>query len=264
MTIGLLNWSGHNNIGDDVMTYVLKRELEKRGHRVINQGEAPNPYGIDAYFWGGGTLISQHGIFPNLPDTPVIGFGVGVCETPSSIYNKEQFKNVKHVFARDIYSYTWLCNHNIPATLSFDPVFLLDLPKNNFDREYVAINIIASHKTDYKYVKDVIKRYETEDKYGFAVGLPEDPLGCEDFHLPCEFYTDPLLLHSFLSKAKVAITTRLHATVFAYLAGVPTIEPIAYDPKVTRFMEYVVANKLDPNYMRERLNEHIDYALSML
>jgi hypothetical protein len=42
------------------------------------------------------------------------------------------------------------------------------------------------------------------------------------------------------------------------------VEPVIYDPKIKRFIEYVVNNKIDPKYMRERLNEHIDYALSLL
>lgn len=265
MTIGLLNWEFHNNIGDDVMGMVIGKALEDRGHTVIHQGEKPDTQGIDAFFWGGGTLISQSGVFPALPlGLPIIGFGLGVCETPPSAFMKQQFENVKHVFARDIYSYTWFIQHNIPATLSFDPVFLLELPNREYTREYVVANIIASSKTDYGKVKGLLKDHEGEDIYGFSVGLPEDPRGCEDFKLSCQHFTDPKLLHEFLLKAKSAITTRLHATIFAYLAGVPNIQPVVYDPKVQRFIEYVVDNKVDTSYMRERLNEHIDYALKML
>lgn len=264
-TIGLLNWSGHHNIGDDVMASCIQKALEARGYKVVNQGEEPHPEGIDAYFWGGGTLISQGGIFPPLPvGIPVIGFGIGVCELPLSHFNPEQFRDIRHIFARDYYSYIWLVQHNIPATLSFDPVFLLDFPKLDLPRDFVAVNIIASQKTDYKLIKELLQRYDGEDKIGFAVGLPEDPIGCSDFHLVYDFYSDPLKLHKFLSTAKVAITTRLHAAVFAYMSGVPVIEPVVYDPKVLRFLEYVVHNKLSLSYMRERLNEHIDYALTLI
>jgi polysaccharide pyruvyl transferase WcaK-like protein len=264
MNIGLLNWSGHHNIGDDVMSDVIQKALEKRGYTVVNQGENPSETNIDAYFWGGGTLITHDGVFPKLPNRPVIGFGLGVYEGTEACYKEEEWRNVKHVFARDIYSYLWFVKHNIPATLSFDPVFLLDLPKLDYERKDVAVNIIASHKVDYAEVKEKLSKYKKEEKIGFAVGLPEDIAGCDDFKLERNFYSNPNTLHEFLSKVRVAITTRLHATIFAYLADVPVIDPIIYDPKITRFWEYVVDNKISPKYMRERLNEHIDYALTML
>jgi polysaccharide pyruvyl transferase WcaK-like protein len=243
------------------MTQLIKEALELRGHKVINQGEEPHPEGIDAYFWGGGTLISQNGVFPNLPDKPVIGFGIGVCEAPESTFIKEQFKNIKHIFARDIYSYLWLCKHDIPCTLSFDPIFLLNVPKSEKKREYVVVNIIASPKTDYAYVKELLKKYKDEDIRGFAVGLPEDPMGCVDFNIPCTYYTNPYELVEFLQGANAVISTRLHATILSYMAGVTEINPVIYDPKLTRFKEYVMDNSLNLLYMRETLNKHIDQAL---
>jgi polysaccharide pyruvyl transferase WcaK-like protein len=264
-TIGLINWSGHNNIGDDVMASCIQKALEDRGYKVINQGEKPDAEGIDAFFWGGGTLVSQCGLFPPPPaGVPIIGFGIGVCEAPPSKFEEFQFRDIQHVFARDIYSYIWMCQHKVPCTLSFDPVFLLDLPELNLPREYTAVNVIASYKTNYSEIKDRLKDHFGDDFLGFSVGLPEDPIGASDFKLEYKHYTDPFELHEFLSKAKVAITTRLHAAVFAYLAKVPEIDLIVYDPKVIRFKEYVMDNKLDPKFMNERLNRHIELALTMI
>ena len=156
MRIGLLNWSGHNNIGDDAMAFVLQKELEKRGHNVINQGERAKPDEVDAYFWGGGTLISATGVWPDIPlRKPLIGFGIGVGEKPDSNIPavKYNFDDAKMIFARDYYSYIQLSKYRVPAILSFDPVFLLDYNDPEEQREYVAVNIIGSAKTDYEEVK---------------------------------------------------------------------------------------------------------------
>lgn len=266
MTIGLLNWSGHQNIGDDAMTFALEMALKKRGHTVINQGECAIPEQVDAYIWGGGTLISAVGVWPILPkDKPVIGFGIGVCEKPPSDLPalKEELSSVKMIFARDIYSYLELAKNNIPCTLSFDPVFLIDYYKT-VPREYVGVNILQSPKTDYKIVQGFLDRYSKQELKGFAIGHPEDEAGLEAFDIDYEFYSDPYKLLDFLAGAKATITTRLHAAVFSYLARVPEINPVIYDPKITRFMEYVVANKIPVPHMRNVLNQHLDFALSLL
>lgn len=267
MRIGLLNWSGHKNIGDDAMAQVLATELVKRGHVVINQGEHPKPDEVDAYFWGGGTLISATGVWPEIPPRkPLIGFGIGVAEHPNSNIPavRYNFDSAKMIFARDIYSYLELTKYRVPAMLSFDPVFLLDYDDPEEPRDFVAVNIIGSRKTDYDLVKETLEKYKGERIRGFAVGSPEDEQGMKDFGIEFDFFDDPYELYKFLKHAKVAICTRLHANVFAYMANVPEIVPITYDQKVKRFHEYVVNNRIPVRHMREMLNKNLDYACDLL
>lgn len=271
MHVGLLNWSGHNNLGDDAMTEIIQEEILKRGHQVTNQGESPEPEEVDCYIWGGGTLISGHGIYPLLPiHKPIVGFGIGLGESPVADLKDPNLlfilKKLKGLFLRDKYSYIHLAyiGLKIPITLSYDPIFLIKPEYAEVRRSYVGVNLINSPKVPLRSEELLLDVVKDEDLRYFAICDKEDVEVCKMRELDHVYIDNSEEVIQFLSQAQAAVTTRLHAAVFAYLAGVPLIMPIVYDKKITRFMDYVVKPKVPLDTMREKLNKDLDHALKLL
>ena len=77
LSLGLINWSGHGNLGDDAMMRVLTNRFSK-DFDVINFGEFPGE--ADWFILGGGTLIAQGSTFMQRIPNPerTIGVSLGV------------------------------------------------------------------------------------------------------------------------------------------------------------------------------------------
>jgi len=75
-------------------------------------------------------------------------------------------------------------------------------------------------------------------------------------------YTDVHELIAELSRCTEVITTRLHATVAAWVAGVPTIKAIHYDHKIQDFQE----NCIFYNYPEAHalIKSQLDTAFSLI
>jgi len=282
MKIGLINWSGNKNLGDDAMAMIIGEKVKELGHEPINMGESPQG-DVDAYIWGGGTLIdSSTGVFPKLPkDKPVVGFGLGVSETPIPNHDTPvkmaigphevelnlnllediirpslMQKNVRHLYMRDPFSYEQMGKWGFDfCTLSHDPCLWFKL-KNKKPRKYLAVNFIEKLTTgNGKFETKGIHLYKGSE--GYALSDKHDLKALKKHGIKGKYYKDPEELIDLLAGAHSAIATKLHAAVFCKVAEVPKIKILPYAPKVKRFYEY--CDDLDK--ARKDLDKHIKEAV---
>lgn len=271
--IGLLNWSGNGNLGDDAMAEILGEKIYARGYHVINMGEHTDESAADAFIWGGGTLINgSHGIWPELPKKkPIIGFGLGLCERPGRYYwkNMKTFiegalngPNIVALYVRDVATYDELKGIDVKSTLSYDPVLWHEpIPRPQTDDNIVACNFLYCEELSHAAFERERAKLNGAVFKGFAMDQ-EDIRPMVDFGIECQRMRTAHDVMKLLSTAGMALVTRLHAYIFAYICRVPSIKHFAYDPKVDRFIERM----RDHTHAEaiEALDAHLDEALALL
>lgn len=222
--IGLINWSGHQNLGDDAMVEILQRYFPE----AVNMGENPKP--AKFYILGGGTLISPDSNFLKiLPDPEkTVGISLGV----SCNWRGEDLiilQKLLKIYTRDYFSHEALNKFGIENTLSFDLLCKLGAERPR-ERRRTFANFL--HK--FPHLRWVIDEY-------FAMSPNEDKRAMPEARI----YRSAIELREHLASAERIFATRLHANVIAWLSGCKKIYPIPYDMKVIHFWERVKGIKIE-------------------
>ncbi len=71
-----------------------------------------------------------------------------------------------------------------------------------------------------------------------------------------ELFDDARVLYNHLQRVSSVYTTRLHALVIAWLAEVPNLSILTYDPKITHFLERV--QYLSPKETKAIIELHLE------
>lgn len=238
MSIQLINWSGHLNLGDDAMAEILLYyfgELNK--FDVENVGEKPTE--SDWYILGGGTLISPGSVFYNLVEYPekTIGISLGV----SCNWNGEgvdKLKKMRKIFTRDYFSHEMLNKFGVQNDLSVDLLCYL-LPESKEQKKEIWANLMESSCTTHQDLHGAVVRareeLEGKDVTYFAMSPDEDVSTQPN----ATVFTSANMLLNDLARAKTIYATRLHANVLAWLSGCKDIRTIEYDYKIKHFFDRV-------------------------
>ena len=242
LTLGLINWSGHGNLGDDAMARVLIKRFSK-DFDVVNFGERP---GRADWYILGGELIAQKSLFMQkiLYPERTIGISLGVSNGWEE-YGLDKLKQFPLLFVRDFQSYDWLEAKGLSPKLSVDLLCALT-PKPRVNESRVVGNFIPYHPHK--------SGYDDPDKTQIKLS-PDDGAG--------QYFTDANELLDLFSETGTAQVTRLHALVLAWLAGVPHIYGnSAYDEKIEGFLERV--KRLTPEQARNIINRDLDHICQYL
>ncbi len=260
MLIGLFNWGGHGNWGDDAVATIIAKELGWRGFITKQLGDNCDAENYcDAYVVGGGTLIMDSGIFDNLiaqvgPER-CIGFSLGVSDSwrGQGGWN-DVLRKMPAVYVRDLHAFKRLKIRGIASILSADATYALYSPNRLTCREKdTAVNLmVPTIASEYFAKLENLASLVPGDR--FALSEVEDLKTCPEATL--FFGSDPHELIEYLSCYRRVISTRLHATIAAHVAEVPTIEALHYDPKVTRFLEYAATGTAP--FFAELIRTHFD------
>lgn len=245
MSIQLINWSGHNNLGDDAMAKILANYFGAE-----NKGEHPSE--AHWYILGGGTLISPGSLFYGAMPYPerTIGISLGVSSNWEG-QSAEVLKRMKKIYTRDFFSHQKLNDYGVANVLSVDLLCYLEAERRPQTDEIWA-NLMYSPCTSMSDLEAVVYHTKSEipDAKFFAMSPDEDVATIPQ----AKVYTDAQALLNDLAGAKKVYATRLHANVLAWVAE-RKIVPIAYDPKVTHFFERVF--RLTPETARKIIIEHL-------
>lgn len=228
-----IGWFGHGNLGDDEMLRILEEHLP------------------DTDTFGGGTLITPGSEFFDKITDPdnTVGISLGV----SSNWNGEGepvLRRLKAIYVRDLYSHVRLKAFNIDSIVSVDLWNVLVAPKAKRFRR-VANLIDLSHKKD-AYLS-LLPHFIADKRNGFEffqMGHAHTFVG------GAQVFDDGKKLIEHLSESEVAVTTRLHATVAAWIAGVPDVRPVIYDPKCAHFLDRAAA--IDRHEAHETIMRHLE------
>jgi hypothetical protein len=232
-----VGWFGHGNLGDDEMLRILEEHLP------------------DTETFGGGTLITpgfkkDSEFYSKITDPDnTVGISLGV----SSDWNGEGAElliRLKAIYARDLYSHVRLRAFNIDSIVSVDLWNVHVAPKRKRFRK-VANLIDLSHKED-KYLS-LLPHFIAERRNGFEFFQMSQT---HNFMGGAQAFSDGKKLIEYLSEAEVAVTTRLHATVAAWIAGVPDIRPVIYDQKCAHFLDR--AASIDQPEAHEMIMRHLE------
>lgn len=232
-----VGWFGHGNLGDDEMLRILEEQLP------------------DTPTFGGGTLITpafkpQSEFHERITDPDeTVGISLGV----SSDWNGEGadlLRRLKAIYVRDLYSHVRLKAFNIDSVVSVDLWNVLIAPKRPRFRK--VINVIdLSHKLD-PYLTAIPGFIAERRKDHQFFQMSPDHVLVPGAHV----FSDGKKLLEYLAEAEVAITTRLHATVAAWIAGVPDLRPVIYDPKCAHFLDR--AASIDQTEAHDMMMRHLE------
>lgn len=256
--VGLINWSGHGNLGDDAMASVLAEKLRDELD-VINLGE--NVYGytdLDAYIVGGGTLISNGSIYFDLIGQvgaeKCYGLSLGVSNEWNGT-GKDYLNRMRTIFVRDLFSREVLAFYEVNSRLSVDLSCAYEIPERT-NLDWIAVNFLKPRIPQRTFLPQAVdKRMETinnlsgkEPVFWVAMSPVEDMKTMGENAVLYDRYDDLLKL---FAKCKTVHATRLHAVIAAWYAGVRDIRPIFYDMKIIHFLEHVA------NMTREEAHQKI-------
>jgi len=232
-----IGWFGHGNLGDDEMLRILEEQLP------------------DTETFGGGTLITpafkpDSEFYSKITDPDnTVGVSLGVSNNWNG-EGAELLRRFKAIYVRDLFSHVQLKRFNIDSVVSVDLWNYHVAPKRTRFRK-VANLIDLSHKED-KYF-NLLPHYIMDNRNGFEffqMGQAHNFVGGS------KVFSDGKKLIEYLSEAEVAITTRLHATVAAWIAGVPDLRPVFYDPKCGHFFDRVAS--IDRAEAHELIMRHLE------
>lgn len=251
MSVGLINWSGHKNLGDDAMTDVLLRTIPG----AVNMKE--EPWEADWYVLGGGTLIAPQSLFPGRLPNPekTIGISLGVsCNWQGE--NADILRRMKRIYTRDYFSHQRLLNHRIPNILSVDLLCYLESEPPPVTDGIWANLMFAPESVNMGHRDELFRtlhQLELDQSVNYFAMSPDEDLNTKP---NAYVYTDAQVLINDLQGAKKVYATRLHANVCAWVAGVKDIVSLSYDPKIDHFFERVKG--LTPHGARKIIREHLD------
>jgi len=253
--IGLFNWSGHGNLGDDAMASILEEELEAENLQERFEVEK------DWYILGGGTLISPGSIFMDKPRhwERTIGFGLGAGDSWEGEW-ADNLKRMKRLYVRDQYTHDKLAQYGIESIPSYDPVCLLKAPKRT-PKPRIMLNFVypteQRNEVDYMaQIEEYFDQYKDDprEKIYFAMSGVEDVQVMKDMGVEPVVYTDAKVLLADMAEAQQIVTTRLHANILAWMSGVPT-KTVMYDNKIQHFQDTVRGTSW--NSIRQTLQSQI-------
>ena len=207
----LINWGGHNNLGDDAMVRIIKKYIPESDTWDI---------------FGGGTLIQPYGEFGAAIRNPerTIGISLGVSSEWKG-ENAELFRRFHKLYVRDYYSHMKLKEYNVPSILSVDLLTELQTTKKN---KGLFANVCELTTEQFEYHNVISAMIAERDMEYFAMS-PDHDKG--------PVFTDEQVLLDKIAGADV-VATRLHANVIAWVGGC-RITPIVYDPKIIHFYQRV-------------------------
>lgn len=255
-TIGLINWSGHKNLGDDAMTKILLDVIPG----AVNMKE--DPWEADWYILGGGTLISPGSLFPGRLPNPekTIGISLGVsCNWKGE--NIDILKRMYRIYTRDRFSHDKLLEYNIANTLSVDLLCYLK-PEPSEPTGGIWANLMYAPGTivpEYKEHLSKVKLDLRGQEVNYFAMSPDEDL---DTVPEAYVYKNAQLLINDLHGADTVYATRLHANVAAWVAGCKDIRKIGYDPKIDHFYERV--SDLTPERARNIIHNHLNEICSLV
>lgn len=243
----LIGWYGNGNLGDDEMANILRRRFPDVSDKWT--------------LISGGTLISPLSDFMPMVTDPehTIGVSMGVSSNWSGQW-LDILSKIRHIYCRDYFSYFRLKDAGLTnITLSFDlwcvlapKPSIVDVPKRVPPAWGNFIDLSRGGHDEYLISLSDHLRRSSHGYKRFAMSTEEDLRACPEARL----FTDGAELVQTLRAAPRVITTRLHAAVAAWIAGVPNIHPIFYDPKVCHFFERVAGYK--PYDARLMVEKHLD------
>lgn len=209
-----VGWFGHGNLGDDEMLRILEEHLP------------------DTKTFGGGTLITPGSEFYAKISDPDDTVGISLGVSPDWKGEGEPvLKRLKAIYVRDLYSHVRLKEFNIDSIVSVDLWNVLVAPKRKRFRKTANL-IDLSHKKD-AYLAQ-LPHFIMDKRNGFEffqMGTAHVFVG------GARVFDDGKKLLEYLSETEIAVTTRLHATVAAWIAGVPDVRPVIYDQKCAHFLD---------------------------
>lgn len=255
-SVGLINWSGHKNLGDDAMTKILLDTIP----RSVNMKE--DPWDADWYILGGGTLIAPQSLFPGRLPNPekTIGISLGVsCNWAGE--HLDILKRMHRIYTRDLFSHGQLLKWGVDNILSVDLLCYLK-PEEEVLTDGIWANLMYAPGTIVPEYKEQLSKIkldlrDKEVNY-FAMSPDEDLETIPDAYV----YTDAQLLINDLQGADIVYATRLHANVAAWVAGCKNIVKIGYDPKINHFYERVAS--LTPERARNIIHNHLNDICELL
>lgn len=236
-SLGLINWSGHWNLGDDAMARVLTDYFPE----AVNFGDKVVGKDLDWYIMGGGTLIANGSAFMapgdiNYHPENTIGISLGVASGWDG-RNADVLKRFRKIYVRDKFSKMRLADYGVESTLSVD--LLCFMTSKKFKREGKAVNLVFP-RNDEGHVGE-----------NFALSRDEDIDTVWDARL----FTNPQTLLDWLATKEFVFASRLHALVLAWVAGCEVEHTGNYDQKVFDFMERVDGMK--PKQAKKIIDTHL-------
>lgn len=187
----------------------------------------------DVNTFGGGTLITPNNEFWEQIEKGQVAVSIGVSENWNGEH-ADALKQFSAIYVRDLYSYWRLMPYNLWPILSVDLWNVLVAPKRKRFRKVANVENL-SHKSVYldKFSTMIRDRCRKEG-YEFFSTSPDH---IKTFAPESKVFESGQELIDYLAEAEVAYVTRLHALVAAWIAGVPDIRPIIYDPKCQHFLD---------------------------
>lgn len=232
-----VGWFGHGNLGDDEMLRILEEQLP------------------DTETFGGGTLITpafkkDSEFYSKITDPDnTVGISLGVSNNWNG-EGSELLIRFKAIYVRDLFSHMQLKRFNIDSIISVDLWNVHVAPKRPRFRK-VANLIDLSHKDD-RYL-NLLPHFVADARNGFEFFQMGQS---HNFMSGSKVFDDGKKLIEYLSETEIAVTTRLHATVAAWIAGVPDLRPVFYDPKCCHFFDRIAA--IDRAEAHELIMRHLE------
>ncbi len=233
MSADHIGWFGRGNLGDDEMLRLIEEQLP------------------DTPTFGGGTLITPGSEFYAKIADPddTVGISLGVSHDWRG-EGEPVLKRLKAIYVRDLYSHVRLKAYNIDSIVSVDLWNVHVAPKRKRFR-HMANLIDLSHKQDPYFSQ--LPHFIVDKRNGYEFFQMSST---HAFIGGAKVYSDAAQLIERLAETEVAITTRLHATVAAWIAGVPDIRPIIYDQKCAHFLDRAAA--IDVPEAHEMMMRHLE------
>jgi polysaccharide pyruvyl transferase WcaK-like protein len=287
--ITILGWYGHGNIGDESYKESFKLLLPNDNLTFTDKIEDCHK-NSDLFILGGGAVMEPP--FINQLDTNKNNLVISVTATKNTPI--ESLSRFKKIIVRDVLSEAYLKQNNIPCDLMPDTAFLLNTNSNKgreylssrFEEENhdlynkVIVIVYNAHlgvvesqlaKDQFTFLKTATDLAEIIDSTNasfvfvpFGQSAPwDDRITNSWLASRCKFWKKNLVIYdrinfqemiNIIACADVVISSRLHASIFSCVAGVPFID-ISHHDKNLGFLKTINREMWSVPYWRFDYNK---------